>query len=454
MKDIGVAFPLPSGQKVTLSKNVFYGYYQNFNSDQLRKFYNAMDGCLYFPQIMQFIMVLRCFELGSLDFQTILLTCLWYGAVYTLLWYLFRLDKVPGLARVCCTLGKYGFRFCLHYLVLAGLAIFYFGDWRIILYCAGSGWITGFVNACLSARLSTTAYADRVVMDISKRNEKGQSDQKPHKSSNVVICIVAVIVALSAAAVVLAVNRYNDIQQETLQEMQRMENHAYAVAAINDANFSLAQSYMDKIENHEELYPEEWEYIQAGLLLEDGDYIKALKQFERISYNVPSSVIKKAKDSLYEQAKDDYYNEDYTFAKTKFSYIKGYRDTDKYLILTNAHIFSSDRTGYDEILEIITFEDAKDLIKNNNNYLREFLEGTWKTENKAYYLKVDDEHSFQYNLPVSVYNGYYYLSKGFYSIGPKDGTTKTNTFRFDIKDANTIEVYCFQNKQTYTMYRQ
>lgn len=230
MSNGGHTFYLPSGNKVSISDDVFENYYQYFSGDQFKRFCNTMDASLYFPQIVQFSMVLRCFELGDVEFRTILLTCLCYGLGYTLMWYLLRLDKIPGLASICCTLGKYVFRFCLHYIVIAAVALFVFEDWRIIVYCAVSGWATGFVNTWVSARLSTVKYTDQVVFGIARRGSKEskkKTDRQPPSPLAIFTVFTIVFIVVTAIYVFSLPKIYNLPTADTPVQVQTMPTTQY-----------------------------------------------------------------------------------------------------------------------------------------------------------------------------------------------------------------------------------
>ena len=83
-----------------------------------------------------------------------------------------------------------------------------------------------------------------------------------------------------------------------------------------------------------------------------------------------------------------------------------------------------------------------------------FLEGKWT--GSGYYFSIDSEGYSKFDLPwVAKPSGtqHYALEDLIYSW--RDGNNKrlANVFRFEILDYETINVYCYENGRTYTMYR-
>lgn len=104
--------------------------------------------------------------------------------------------------------------------------------------------------------------------------------------------------------------------------------------------------------------------------------------------------------------------------------------------------------------QLIGFEDADEIILKYRTYFEKFLVGTWRTSNKSHYFKMEEDGQTWYNLPVSGYGySYYNLNSGVYRLY-KDDSGYTDCFKFTIDDENTMRVFCYQNNETYTLYRE
>lgn len=159
---------LPSGQNVDLSENVYEQYYCSFDEKEFFNFSNAMNAEQYFPQILQFFFVMRWIFNGRTSLREILICNLAFGITYTVLWFVLKLYKLPGLSLLSCFLGTYIFRFCLHFIAIAIIAFFVIGDLKVILYCMIGGIITQLIKSFLSATLSTAKYADEVAIYVTR----------------------------------------------------------------------------------------------------------------------------------------------------------------------------------------------------------------------------------------------------------------------------------------------
>ena len=163
-----VRIQLISGCNVDLSEKVHDERFCNFDENKYFSFSNAINAGLYFPQIMQFICVIFYICKGYTSFKDVFLCNLIFGSGYTVVWYLLKLYKVPGLSFISCLIGSYIFRFFLHFLAIAVVSVFVIGDWKVVFYCIIGGFATRLVAAFLSATLATVKYNDEVAIYVSK----------------------------------------------------------------------------------------------------------------------------------------------------------------------------------------------------------------------------------------------------------------------------------------------
>lgn len=159
---------LQSGLNVDLSDSVHDECYRYFDDFKYAAFSHAIDSGQYFPQIVQFAMVMGSILKGHTSFRDIFLCNMIYGAGYTLLWYWLKLYKLPGLSFFSSLIGGSIFRLNLHFVAIAIVALLVVKDWRVILYCVACGFITQIVKSFLQANLSTVRYNDEVAVYVSK----------------------------------------------------------------------------------------------------------------------------------------------------------------------------------------------------------------------------------------------------------------------------------------------
>lgn len=271
------------------------------------------------------------------------------------------------------------------------------------------------------------------------KRQKRLKSPLPFRKIIVIFCLIFVIVIVSSFAGYSIVNYKNGTK------------------AIDNQQFFSAQMYFERIPFYEKLFPRESEYIKAGIevgnLIERGKYIDALAVFENTNYPVPASVTENLKDTIYQVAKKYYNSESYLQARAIFEALGNYERSEDYAILARcqggayAHL-------YDEIYELIGFEDAGEIIIKHPAFGKCFLEGRWETEDGSYYFNMDEQYSTSYNLPHKyISDNTYILSNGLF-VEYDNHLNLVDQFRIKVIDQNTITVYCFKNNKTYKMYRQ
>ena len=163
-----VRIQLLSGLNVDLSERVHDECYCYFDEFKYTAFSNAMNSGQYFPQILQFVMVMSSILTGHTSFRDILLCNTISGIGYTLLWYWMKLYKLPGLSFMSSLIGGNVFRLYLHFVVIAIVGLLVVKDWRVIVYCLVCGFITQIVKSFLQANLATVKYNDEIAVYVSK----------------------------------------------------------------------------------------------------------------------------------------------------------------------------------------------------------------------------------------------------------------------------------------------
>ena len=162
---------LSSGLNIALSEKVYDECYLNFDEPKYYIFSNMISSGQYFPQIMQSIFIIISIFKGHTSFKDVFLCSLLSSVFFTLLWFLFKLYKTPGINSICCLLGGTVFKFLpLVVIAIASLAVI--GDWKIIIFYLISSFVTIIVWSILFAKLSNVKYNDEVAIYVSKFKTK------------------------------------------------------------------------------------------------------------------------------------------------------------------------------------------------------------------------------------------------------------------------------------------
>ena len=230
-------------------------------------------------------------------------------------------------------------------------------------------------------------------------------------------------------------------------------NYFCAVSAMDNQEFTKAKQHFDALFVSDAIFPQKYDYVEAGILMEKGKYMEALSAFNKLdNFPVPSAVITSLKAKIYSAGQAYYKAGSLTDATKAFTAIKDYKRSADYLTLIRckknfSSAYEPNRTYYMSIVNLLGFEDADEIIMNYESSAIKFLTGKW--EGKVYYFKIDEkEHRSSYNLPNKDVDGYYSISEGVYSVG------STKFFKFSIIDEDTISVYCYKDGSTHTLYRQ
>ena len=243
-------------------------------------------------------------------------------------------------------------------------------------------------------------------------------------------------------------------------------NYFSYVKAIDNKEFIQAERHFNMIPFSEKLFSAQNEYLNAGVLWEEGKYIEAYQAFKKIkNTSVPSSVITELETKIYSLGQSAYKAENYTQANKYFNAIPNYKKSSDYLLLIDCSgdtfsAWSNAKSNYSKLMKLLNnnFENVDEIILQNDSLLEMFLDGRWEdgSSNNPYYLEFyeDNEGSHsRYNLPHKDADGYFWISDGMYKVG-ETLSSAVKYYRFTIIDEDTISVYCFKDGSTYKLYRQ
>ena len=198
----------------------------------------------------------------------------------------------------------------------------------------------------------------------------------------------------------------------------------------------------------------ECDYKTALNYKTDGELLKAYNEFTKLSdYKDSEEQLDKLKSPLYKKGVELYQSDDYSEAKQYFEKSVDYDREEDYLKLIDAHQGNLDNIK--ELYYLIDFEDTKEILLDDDNIF-DFLMGSWSDAYGDHSLKYERRSATSthctHDLPSSSYGDYYKLEDGCHYKG-SDSTSWNKQWSFEIIDVNTIEVYCYQNYSTYTLYR-
>lgn len=243
-------------------------------------------------------------------------------------------------------------------------------------------------------------------------------------------------------------------------------NYSCFTKALNNQEFINAERYLKNMPFGEDVLAEHIDYLNAGILMEEGEYLEAYRALKKIKeYSVPVTVMDDLKSTLYSAGKTAYKNEDFATARLCFAEIPDYKRSSDYILLIECagstfDSWSTIHTRYPDLLKLINekFDNANKILVRNDKFLERFLLGRWENGKKSdqYYFKLyekDISTYSEYNLPNKNTKGYYTISDGIYQIEKKDSSV-VKCFRFSIIDEDTISVYCYKNGKSYKLYRQ
>lgn len=250
---------------------------------------------------------------------------------------------------------------------------------------------------------------------------------------------------------------YKDAEKKLLELQYRKGSYLL----LEEENFAEAykiftQLKREKYDGAEEMQ-KETRYLWAISKIENEDYIGAYYQLTDIQdYADVREILSALEEVIYAEGQDLYYNEKYTDAKDRFNCVTFYKDSKKYIILIGAH--TSDKwTASDSmvksLIDIFYFEDAAELLISTQAFGEKFLLGTWRGD--GYYFTMEGDGHISYNLPWFSYGDYYRIEDSIMLLYPENNYNNTKElFAFSALTPDCIEVFCYQNNRTYTLYRQ
>jgi len=192
----------------------------------------------------------------------------------------------------------------------------------------------------------------------------------------------------------------------------------------------------------------------ADQFANDGDYGKAYGTLRKVEdFGDVATKLSDYRELAYRKGIELYGDGTYYGARMQLINIRGYLRADDYLFLIDMQSKSATSIAQmSRLKSLIGFEDAASLLVKGQIIAEKFLAGYWSGD--GYYLEMSDEGYLDYNLPYIDYGDYYRIEDGKVLFFPEDAYASTKQiFRFTVVSADCIQVYAYQNRDTYTLYR-
>ena len=170
-------------------------------------------------------------------------------------------------------------------------------------------------------------------------------------------------------------------------------------------------------------------------------------------------------EEMYKKALKFYNSKEYGSASAFFYGIKGYKDADKFVALSNLANHKITDEYYNKAIQNLQFANTKEVLVSYNSIAKKFLAGTWRSKDNRYYFTMGTNSS-SYNLPSeNLSNSFYNISDGVYSLVREDGLISyylhkedgkniKKLFKFVVLTEDSMNVFCYKTGKTYRMYRQ
>ena len=200
-------------------------------------------------------------------------------------------------------------------------------------------------------------------------------------------------------------------------------------------------------------------YLWGCRLAEKGDLLEACDKLKASKgYGDAESRMEAICEELYLKMQEEYRNGDRYESSKYIEYLGDYKDTNKYAVLSKVNTYSevSETIVRNELMPLIGFEDAAEIILHNNYAIIIFLEGLWVND-ELYFTMQNSSEGYHYNTniygPIEendrcyFYFGNFYLKRG-------DSEEYEKIWTFTIISEDCLEIYIIESDTIYEFHRQ
>jgi len=254
-------------------------------------------------------------------------------------------------------------------------------------------------------------------------------------------------------------------------DMIKEADYQHGIQELQEKHYLEAVKYLSKLT----ISPG---YKDADIMLSEARYQQAMDQFEKKQYKAALKKFKELEKAKYQKAVDampminsacyddavlSYRNGETGSASELFELLGSYKDAETYHRFCGIHtdidlnIFfhsvttSEAKSDVEFLLDNISFEDAGTLVLGCDTYAQSFLTGKWNSADGYYYFDMNKDRSIEYNLPDIKNGGTYNFDMG--TLITKVNGNEYKEFIFEAIDRNTIDVFCYADRNVYTLYR-
>lgn len=244
------------------------------------------------------------------------------------------------------------------------------------------------------------------------------------------------------------------LNTEEYVTLRRKCAYEYGVQLLNSGSAQEAKKYFIEAAGYKDAYDlkKQCDYNSAVWYMSQGKLTEAYRMFELLG-NFGDSLQKLAEVTsyMYDEAVNCYRKADFVNAKSMFLSISSYQRAADYLLLIDARTTTA---ALSDLYALIDFEDTKSILQSDQ-YIKEFLIGTWKSgsDYMLEYTKNDDGGIYmQYDMPVTMLGEYWKVENGVH-YNSVDKLEWTEYWHFSIIGQNEIDITMTNNGQTYRFKR-
>ncbi len=184
-----------------------------------------------------------------------------------------------------------------------------------------------------------------------------------------------------------------------------------------------------------------------------------LRELEKEGYRPAEDSLEELTSIAYTAGQFAYQAGEYRKAKDYFETVGSYQHARDYLLLCRIHLYpNSNYTAQDSnrLQRAFDLEDAADLLLWSNELAHYFLLGRWETADGRHYFQItetEDGRRSNYTLP-RVPGDTYTFEQGTYLLSKNNSDVDTPCFFIYARSPDCIDIYCYADGSTYTLYRQ
>ena len=247
-----------------------------------------------------------------------------------------------------------------------------------------------------------------------------------------------------------------------LYELKDYESAREIFKALRKEGYESADEMLNEVD-----YWWAWSYIESE------EYVEAYRKLKTIKdYLDSSEIMDELTEYIYNEGQTLYRSGNYAQAESRFYCVKDYSRSEDYLILIALRRYGDTDVSAEKLLGLFYFEDTADLLLKYSDIAVEVLLGEWRSSDGRYYFEVYTKEEIRSylqgiksaglytavryytrdNLPGYSGVDYYEISDGTYYVTGSSYNKKPQ-FKFTMTAPDCMDVYCYKDGSTYTLYR-